>query len=83
MRISAKHHTHLLTFTKTPVKFQRDSTKIAGGVSCKSVTICDSQMDRRGHMVKPYGTLTGEGGGGHNDKKEFPIVQRDRQRSFW
>ena len=32
MRITAKWHAHLQNLTKTPAKFQKDPSKIVGGV---------------------------------------------------
>ena len=47
-RITAKRHAHLQTLTKILEKFQKDPTKIAGGVAFTRLdTICDGQSDEQ------------------------------------
>ena len=70
LRIAVKSQAHLQTLTKTPAKFQKDLSKIEGGVAFTRVyTFCDGQsdgqtdrwMDRLTH-TKKHGSLNAEGG---------------------
>ena len=74
LKITVKCHAHLQTFTKTPVKFQKDPDKIVGGIVFTILdTICDGQLDgwtvRRTHGEKQY---TPDPDGGRHNKGLHP-----------
>ena len=49
LRITAKHHAHLQTLTKTPAKLKKDRAKTIGGVAFARVCQMDGRTDRRTH----------------------------------
>ena len=61
LRITAKHHAHFQTLTKTSVKFQEDLTKTVGGVAFTGLdAICDRQMVAQGITICLLTLMGGE-----------------------